>query len=69
MTATDYLDQADRYATDVRVARDCDALDPCDLCRAKTAVARRLRRQAHVAWLAELDVRFAGSAAATARVL
>lgn len=70
MTATDYLAQADRYATEVRAARDCDALDPCHLCRAKAEAARSLRHRARMVFLAELasaEARFAGSAALMAQ--
>lgn len=64
MTAADYLARAEHLNHEVRVTRDCDALDPCGHCRAKGEAARGLR---HLARMAELDARFSGSAALAAR--
>ena len=43
---------ADQLHAEVRDARDCDALDPCTSCRAKTAEVRAIRHAARVAAVA-----------------
>lgn len=52
MNTTAATAHADQLAAIVRDARDCDALAPCDSCRAKTAEVRAIRRAAVLAMVA-----------------
>lgn len=49
---TSHTAHADQLHAEVRDARDCDALDPCQSCRSKTAEVRAIRRAAVLAKVA-----------------
>lgn len=51
MNTTARTAHADQLHATVRDARDCDAINPCDTCRAKTAEVRATRHAARVAAL------------------
>lgn len=46
---TSHTAHADQLHAEIRDARDCDALDPCQTCRDKTATVRAIRHTERVA--------------------